>query len=90
MSEYIIVKRRQRRDHERAIDLPTLDELYRRKMEELTELEKVRKEFADKEKSKHAPKGHTFTFVEGLLLAFLFQYTLGPIISAALKAQGLQ
>lgn len=88
MSDYIIVKRRRR--NERNYDIPSLDELYRQRKEELDQIDKIRKEFEEKNKQKHPPKTHTFTFTEGLLLAFLAQYTLGPIISAYLKAQGLQ
>lgn len=92
MSEFIIVKNpRYKRRRERQYDLPTIDELYRQKQEELQQLEKVRKEFVDAEKKKHEPrKGHTFTFTEGMLLAFMAQFFLGPTISAFLKAQGLQ
>lgn len=66
------------------IDLVTL---LRKKKEEAEILEKFLKE--TKKEEKKEPKGHSFTFTEGLLLAFMAQYFLGPVISAVMKANGL-
>ncbi len=93
MSDYIIVKspkKRRFRDSKEEYQIPDLDEVYRERKESLDRLVKVMEEYKklDKKEDKK-PQGKTFTFTEGLLLAFIFQYTLGPMISAALKAQGL-
>jgi len=94
MSDYIIVKKpkkRRFRTQEDEFVIPDLAEVYREKKASLDNLAKVMEEYKKLEKKdEKKPQGHTFTFTEGLLLAFILQYTLGPMISAALKAQGLQ
>lgn len=91
--DYIVVKKPKKRRFrsEESIEEISLTDIIRKRKEELTELEKFLEEQKKlNKKDDPKPKGHAFTFTEGLLLAFLFQYTLGPMISAALKAQGLQ
>ena len=88
---YIIVKKPKRRKSEPDFDEVNIVDYVRRRKEELADIEKFLEEQKKlNKKPEEKPKGHAFTFTEGLLLAFLFQYTLGPMISAALKAQGLQ
>ena len=50
---------------------------------------KAEKELAEKKELEKKPKPHAFTFTEGMLLAFMAQYFLGPIISNTLKAYGV-
>jgi hypothetical protein len=93
MSEYVIVKKPKKRrfSREESIEEFTLVDLLRKKKEETKALEDFLKEQQKIEKKdEKKPQGRTFTFTEGLLLAFILQYTLGPAISAMLKAQGLQ
>src|ERR1043165_4984448 len=95
MSDYIIVKKpkkRRFRREEPEVNEFSLVELLRKKKEETEALENFLKE-QEKLKKKDDPKkpqGHTFTFTEGLLLAFMAQWFLGPMLSAFLKTQGLQ
>lgn len=94
MTDYIIVKKPKKRSfrREESVEEFTLVDLLRKNKEERDALEKFLEEQKKltKKPEDNKPKPHTFTFTEGLLLAFLFQYTIGPMISAALKAQGLQ
>lgn len=95
MSDYIIVKKPKKRRfsrNEESVDEFSLVELLRRKKEEAKALEDFLKEQEklNKKDGPNKPQVRTFTFTEGLLLAFILQYTLGPMISAALKTQGLQ
>ena len=55
-----------------------------------TFLEEREKKSREKSKEKKEPKTHRFTFTEGMLMAFMVQYFLGPMIHAYLHAQGLQ
>ena len=55
-----------------------------------TFLEEREKRSKEKSKEKEKPKTHRFTFTEGMLLAFMAQYFLGPMIHAYLHAQGFQ
>jgi len=55
-----------------------------------TFLEEREKKSKEKGKEKEKPKTHRFTFTEGMLLAFMAQYFLGPAIHAFLHTQGLQ
>jgi len=55
-----------------------------------TFLEEREKKSKEKNKEKDKPKQHRFTFTEGMLIAFMAQYFLGPMIHAYLHAQGLQ
>lgn len=89
---YIIVKKPKRRKSEPDFDEVNIVDYVRRRKEELADIEKFLEEQKKltKKPEDNKPKAHAFTFTEGLLLAFLFQYTIGPMISAALKAQGLQ
>lgn len=52
--------------------------------------DEVRSKKREENKKRDYPKEHRFTFTEGMLLAFVFQYVFGPSISAALKAYGVQ
>lgn len=96
MTEYMIVKkpkrRRFRRDDEmEAVDL-SLADVYKQKKDELDGLGallKAEKEAAEKKEKEKTPKPHAFTFTEGMLLAFMAQYFLGPIISNTLRAYGV-
>lgn len=94
MSDYIIVKKPKKRRFSRNEDVDefSLVELLRRKKEEAKALEDFLKEQEklSKKDDPRKPQVRVFTFTEGLLLAFILQYTLGPMISAALKTQGLQ
>jgi hypothetical protein len=96
MSDYIIVKRpkkrRFRRDEPESVDEFTLVDLLRKKKEEAKALEDFLKEQEklNKKEDKQTPKPHAFTFTEGLLLAFMAQWFLGPMLSSFLKTQGLQ
>lgn len=94
MTEYIIVKkpkRRRFRREESSEDTISFEEMLRRRKEEFEALEKFMKEQDKANKSKYEPKGgRMFTFAEGMLLAFMFQYVFGPSLHAVLKSQGLQ
>lgn len=96
MSDYIIVKKpkkRRFRREEEFVDEFTLVDLLRKKKEEAKALEDFLKEqekLNKKDDKPSSPKPMTFTFTEGLLLAFMAQWFLGPMLSAFLKTQGLQ
>lgn len=95
MTEYIIVKKPKRRFRRDRDETPfkefSLVDVLRQQKEETKALEDFLKE-QDKlnKKDDHKPKPHQFTFTEGLLLAFMAQYFLGPAIHASLKAYGVQ
>lgn len=97
MTEYIIVKKPKRRRFRReevemeAVDL-SLADVYKKKKEELDGLGallKAEKEDSEKKEADKKPKPHSFTFTEGMLLAFMAQYFLGPVISKTLQAYGV-
>lgn len=93
MTEYIIVKKptRKRRYRDEEVSV-SLADIYKDKKEELDGLGallKAEKEAAEKKEADKKPKPHTFTFTEGLLLAFMAQYFLGPVISNTLRAYGV-
>jgi hypothetical protein len=96
MTEYIIVKKpkkRRFRSEEVPVESMSLVDLLRAKKEEVKALEdfwKEQEKLNKKDDKKDAAKPHQFTFTEGLLLAFMAQYFLGPVINASLKAYGVQ
>lgn len=77
------------RKKEKEFDLVSL---LRKKKEEAELLEKFLKdqEKINKKEDKKEVKAHVFTFTEGLLMAFMAQYFLGPAIHAGLHAYGVQ
>lgn len=95
MSEYIIVrkpKKRRFRNEEASVEQFSLVDILRQKKEEVKALEDFWKEQEklNKKEDKKENKVHVFTFTEGLLMAFMAQYFLGPVIHATLHAYGVQ
>lgn len=66
--------------------------LLRQKKEEADLLEKFLKEqekLGKKEEKKEEKKGHSFTFAEGIILAYAAQFIIGPLYKVALINMGI-
>lgn len=92
MTEYIIVKKPKRRARqEDTADHFNLVDVLRQKQEEAEFLDKYIKdrEKLGKKEEKKEIKGHTFTFAEGILLAYLAQLIIGPLYKLTLAHWGI-
>lgn len=77
-----------RREKDKDVKLD-LVQLLRKKKEEADLLEKFLKEQVKKEDKKEHPK-HSFTFAEGVILAYMAQFIIGPMYKVFLVHLGIQ